>query len=497
MVIRRLFAIATFHSLFICNGQEPRMVLSQSGPSGVVSGSRFIFDETRNRFVYPRDASLTVYFEWKYAPGRHVMSALWKDPGGRVSSISPDVKLDAPGDQLSCYWIYNLVPGIRNGIWTVEVKVDGKPAGSHSFEIAGMEEPKPAAVTPPQTSAAAPKRPPTLDDLFRGIPPSLVSIHKLDRAGRKFDTATGFVIGQDRIATAFQAIDCAAGLEIEFADGQKAAADRLASWSRLGDWAVIAVPTRGIHALEQGDAKAVAVGERLIVFNVESSFRTIGGVDIAGKAEVPGFGSRIRIDPHVTPEAAGGPLLDSFGRVVGVLGGAIHPGARYGGTYSNVSPALWQELSNANGVTPVAEVKADVGNDSKSLQELESEGVLTPPVERMEEFKFGGTTAGLPKTQSGSLPSDTSEFTARDSQIFVYSVWTRVGKTGKGEVSAQVYDAANRLRVKVAPRKLGLSEVPMRVAAGLSPLALGPGVYRVDVLWDGRPAWRTYFRLTK
>jgi hypothetical protein len=134
---------------------EPlRLIRSLSGPSGTVSGSSFIFDSTRNRFVYPQDKSLTIFFEWDAPPGTHVLTGIWKLPDGRIGTISPDVKIDAPTKVLTCYWIFNLVPGLQNGFWTLDVRVDGQPAGSHPFEIAGMEEPKPEpapAPTPPTT----------------------------------------------------------------------------------------------------------------------------------------------------------------------------------------------------------------------------------------------------------------------------------------------------------------------------------------------------------
>src|SRR6266513_2222683 len=71
-----------------------RFVKSQSGPSGRIVENRFIFDELRNRFVYPHDRSLTVYFEWQGPAGNHTLSAFWKDPTSRVSSISPDIKIE-------------------------------------------------------------------------------------------------------------------------------------------------------------------------------------------------------------------------------------------------------------------------------------------------------------------------------------------------------------------------------------------------------------------
>jgi len=109
-----------------------RFLKSQSGPSGRIIENRFIFDEVRNRFVYPQDKTLTVYFEWEAPPGNHALSAFWKDPTGRTSSISPDIKMETKTTDLNVYWIFEVNPSDRSGIWTVDIRIDGEPAGSHS-----------------------------------------------------------------------------------------------------------------------------------------------------------------------------------------------------------------------------------------------------------------------------------------------------------------------------------------------------------------------------
>src|SRR5579872_4187432 len=157
--------------------QDFRLIKSLSGPSGKVDGSKFLFDETRTRFVYPADKSFIVYFEWEAPPGTHVLSGIWKQPDGRVAFMSPDIKMEGTKD-LNCYWTFELSPGLMSGIWSLEVRIDGRPAGSHPFEIVAPEIAKPASLP------EAPK-PMSLDQIFRLASPALVWVHKLDEAGRR------------------------------------------------------------------------------------------------------------------------------------------------------------------------------------------------------------------------------------------------------------------------------------------------------------------------
>ena len=50
-----------------------------------------------------------------------------------------------------------------------------------------------------------------------------------------------------------------------------------------------------------------------------------------------------------------------------------------------------------------------------------------------------------------------------------------------------MYDPSNRLRVITPPKRVTLLEAGQRLAFGFPPSALQPGIYRVDLNWDGRP----------
>ena len=200
--------------LFTCpeaRASSLRFIKSQAGPSGRIVDNRFAFDELRNRFVFPQDKSLTVYFEWEAPAGNHTLCALWKDPDGRVITISPDVKMETRTPELHAYWVFEVAAGMRSGVWTVEVRVDGEPAGSHSFELVSPELAKPTVPTAPKL--------PSLDEIYQSAGRSLVWIYKLDPAGRRTDVSLGFVLALNQVATAFQAIDGTLRLELEFSGG--------------------------------------------------------------------------------------------------------------------------------------------------------------------------------------------------------------------------------------------------------------------------------------
>jgi hypothetical protein len=124
-----------------------------------------------------------------------------------------NIDYQSKGKDLSAYWVDVLTSNRMSGIWTIEIRVNDQPAGSHSYELVFPEPEKPAIAEPVKT--------PTRDETYRSLVKSLVWIYKIDENNSRIDTSSGFVIAPDSILTAFQAIDSADKLEIEFADGSK------------------------------------------------------------------------------------------------------------------------------------------------------------------------------------------------------------------------------------------------------------------------------------
>jgi len=153
-------------------------------------------------------------------------------------------------------------------------------------------------------------------------------------------------------------------------------------------------------------------------------------------------------------------------------------------------------LDAHNAATPIEVVPQAPPVQSATLDKLAADGTLTPAIVAKANFLYGGSTALLLQKSDGSSPSDTSEFSRQDANVWVYTLWEKKDKTDKGVISAKVYDASNQLRATAAPKKVTLpTGPPLRVAFGFPPNGFASGVYRVDILWDDRPAWRTFFHI--
>jgi hypothetical protein len=458
------------------------LVRSLSGPSGKVVGQDFILDETRTRFIYPQDRSLTVYFEWEFTPGDHALIATWIRPDGQVASISSPVRIQTASKELKSYWIFDIVPALSNGAWTVTVRIDGQPAGSHVFEIAG------ASTTGGRI---------TLDQVFKTYGPSMVVIHRLDESGRRADSSHGFVIAQNAIATSFQSIDAAPRLEVEFADGRTVATREVWAFSRLGDWAVLKAETQGISGLPRAEAPSTPVGSRLAAFGRDAGTLVVVPVDVGAVSAQAGQAARIRFSPPAAPEAVGGPLIDDYGKVVGILGGSVTPGLRVGRRAVTVNPGLSLLLVGSSTATVISDVPAMLPGATVLFDDLTRQGVLTSPLSPMPEFVYGGTTLQLPKNPTDRV-NDTTEFSKRDDALInVYTFWVKRSKLSKGTLSATVFDVENHVISSIPPKKVSLRDQDQRLSVSWPSRGMAPGPYRIDVSWDGKPAWRTYIRVVE
>ena len=461
--------------------QQPRLIRSLSGPSGKVVGSQFILDETRSRFVYPQDRSLVLYFEWEFVPGDHVLTATWKQPDGRIASVSPEVRMQTTSKELNAYWIFSISPNNAAGTWTVEIRIDGHPAGSHAFELAGVD-------------ASGGKL--TLDQVFKTYGPAIVRVHKLDGTGRRLDSGSGFVMAPQAVATAFQSIDGAERFEVEFADGRRVQGDELVAVSRLGDWAVLKADTGTVVPIPRGDSPPVPVGSRLASFVEDSGARVVVPMDVGAVSVQAPYGTRIRVSPGFSLESVGAPVIDEQGNVVGILGGSLTPGSRIDQHSARSNIWLSRQQPGSNAATGMKDVPSALPATARKLAELHAQNIFTTPLTVMPEFIQGGTTSALARVGADHTGNERSEFSSRDdAQVAVYSYWVKKSKLTRGEVGAAVFDVTNTLRLRVPPRKVSLQERDQRFSFTFSPNGWPLGYYRIDVTWDGKPAWRTYIRI--
>jgi S1-C subfamily serine protease len=186
-----------------------------------------------------------------------------------------------------------------------------------------------ASVTPPPAFS---------EQVYQVVQPSLVLIQSQSPGAdgkTEQSLGSGVVINdQGDILTALHVVTQATEIQLTFADGSQSAA-RISAQQAAHDIAVLqaAQLPRGLVPATLGNPNAMRVGDEAFVvgnpFGLYSSMST-GVISGFGRAIKP-VGSEvelkdlIQIDAAVNPGNSGGPLLNRYGEVVGIVTGLVNP----------------------------------------------------------------------------------------------------------------------------------------------------------------------------
>ncbi len=181
--------------------------------------------------------------------------------------------------------------------------------------------------------ASATPPPPISEGVYGIIHPSLVLIKT--RSDSDEGLGSGVIItDQGQILTSLHVVDGASSINVTFADGSTSAAE-VVSAQRENDIAVlqpdhlpqVLVPAvlGNPNALQVGD-EAYVVGNPFGLYGSMSA-GVISGFDRSFKPESTGqtLQGLIQIDAAVNPGNSGGPLLNRYGEVVGIVTGIANP----------------------------------------------------------------------------------------------------------------------------------------------------------------------------
>ncbi|MCY4408949.1 MAG: trypsin-like peptidase domain-containing protein, partial [Caldilineaceae bacterium] len=175
-----------------------------------------------------------------------------------------------------------------------------------------------------------------LVDLYKRVAPAVVTVTThVQRRGffaelvPREGFGSGFVIDDDgHILTNFHVIEGAQHIEVEFEEGVTFAAEVVGHDSRF-DLALLKIdaPPELLQAVEFGSSAGLQVGQRAVAIgNPFGKYRrslttgVISGLERTLEAGGDRYvGGIIQIDAAINQGNSGGPLLDSSGRVIGII----------------------------------------------------------------------------------------------------------------------------------------------------------------------------------
>lgn len=469
-------------------GTRFRMLRSVSGSTGREVDGRFVVDDPRTFFSAGTDHKVIVYVEWEGPTGPHHFEGLWKNPEGKIVLLS-DFNYAATKSQFSGYWTMLLPDSPQLGEWTLEARIDGESAGTHSFVVgsaAGAANAEPVY------------RVRSVAEIYQQAQASSVVVEKLAADGAVLSRASGFWVGEGRILTAFEAIDGAYNLRMILANGDGPTTDKVLAWSRWQDWALVLVPDAKGPALKRATKGSLKVGDQCVFLETSAEGgRVIANGSIIGRSSLPQVGDRLYIASPVSVHSVGGALLNEYGEFVGVVGGSTVPGAD-----SQAALELQGAGTTAGGRAVPASLISDPspGATATSLQQLWQQQQFIPPTVKSGNLGYATLTSAIEKGRRDAPPWPRDYrviFSREDTRTSAFASWQPQMKQ-KGQATLRVFDVENHLLMESKPVKLDLHPGSLVTTFWSLPMSsLSPGTYRAEIVFDSNPIWRSFFRITE
>ena len=239
-------------------------------------------------------------------------------------------------------WVRRVMPGVRR----VALPFAGGIAAAFLALLAYRAVyPPPKPLTPSQVStlsanvlASATPWPAYSALVYQAIQPSLVliQVQKTGTDGKAEDALGSGVVIDDQgdILTALHVVDQVSAIEITFADGSKSTG-KVTTRQPQNDIAVLRAdtPPAMIIPATLGNPGALNVGdEAYVVGNPFGLYGSMTAGVISGfhrtfqpAGSTTKLQDLIQIDAAVNPGNSGGPLLNRYGQVVGIVTGLVNP----------------------------------------------------------------------------------------------------------------------------------------------------------------------------
>jgi regulator of sirC expression with transglutaminase-like and TPR domain len=171
----------------------------------------------------------------------------------------------------------------------------------------------------PSSPLAADDKPKTAEQLAAAARKSVVRILAAGRTGKPEGVGTGFVVGDGLIATNLHVIGDARPITVQTSDGKRYEATVVHATDRAADLAVIRIDVKGLTALELGNSDDVKQGREVVSLgNPRGLEYSIANGVVSARRDIDGR-SMIELRMPVEAGNSGGPLLDTSGRVQGIV----------------------------------------------------------------------------------------------------------------------------------------------------------------------------------
>jgi S1-C subfamily serine protease len=196
------------------------------------------------------------------------------------------------------------------------------PAGSHSVTSTADSAAQPAQPeTADRPSALSPPPPTTLTtaQIADGATPSVVVVENFNEDGEKAGQGSGYVYSTDgTVITNYHVIRGASSVTVRSATKESYRVDSLVGYDVRHDLAALHAEGISAPALSTEDAQLAKVGDRVVAIGAPLGLESTVSEGIVSALRNAGDMRILQTTASISPGSSGGPLLNEYGKVIGV-----------------------------------------------------------------------------------------------------------------------------------------------------------------------------------
>ncbi len=149
---------------------------------------------------------------------------------------------------------------------------------------------------------------------------SVVTIENSDEDGQRQDQGSGYVASADgTVVTNYHVVRAARSLQVHFPSGGPSFnVDSLLAYDIDNDIAAFQIPGLSVPPLETEVAEQPKVGDRVVAIGAPLGLESTVSEGIISALREVGTAQIIQTTVPVSPGSSGGPLLDEYGKVIGL-----------------------------------------------------------------------------------------------------------------------------------------------------------------------------------
>jgi serine protease Do len=188
-----------------------------------------------------------------------------------------------------------------------------------ALDLPAAEEPKTTPSRDAPGAAVTPAGAKSVEQIAEMARQAVVVITSPGRDGKRQGLGTGFVVADGLIATNLHVIGEGRRITVQLANGRRHEVTSVHASDRALDLALIRIEAQNLTPLELGDSDSLKDGQPIVALgNPHGLAHSVVSGVVSGRRAIDGR-PMIQIAIPIEPGNSGGPLLDLYGRVHGLL----------------------------------------------------------------------------------------------------------------------------------------------------------------------------------